>query len=306
MGDWFDIGGSAIGAIGSIGGGMLGTSQSTDGFSKKGAAEQALFEYFGAPMRAKTLLRFSKEAGLHPLAVIGTGAQAQPVIAGQAGDNTSIGYGVSEAFKGIGQDITNARMRQQTEDMRDLELISKAQQIDNDVKYGELLTEQIRNIRNPPAPVPETGDNNMGDNPYGTGVIQKKAEIISGENGAQHGSNPSEAYFSRREPKTGKVIHFRAKGEKFTEATEEDFMANLAHNIHQGVVVLTGNFVPPYNPPTHIELEPGNVWKWNTTFPYQGWYQAPSLETHMKRQRKKGIDYYRKGGKYFPPPEKYH
>lgn len=300
MADWFDIGGSALGAIGSIGGGILGAGKSTDGFSQKGAGQQLFFENAAAPTRAKTLLRFARHAGLHPLAVIGSGAQSQPVIQGQAGDNSSIGYGISKAFSGIGQDISNAKMRNLDEDSRRLQLLDAAVEIDNKHKYGELLTEQIRQLQNPAAPIPNQTIGAPAD------IKKMPAEVIAGKEGAQHGSNPSEAYFSRREPKGGKVIHFRAKGEKFTEATEEDFMANLAHNIHQGIVVLSGTFTPPYNPPTYVKLKPGHVWKWNNTFPYQGWYQGISKKEHWKRQKEKGRKYYREGGKYYPPPKKYY
>lgn len=305
MGDWFDIGGSAIGAIGSMGGGILGAGESSDGYSQKGAGQQLMGEFFGAPVRGKALLRFAKAAGLHPLAVIGSGATAQPVIAGQSGDNSSIGYGVSEALKGIGQDISSARMRQQNEDMRDLELIGKATEIDNDTKYGELLSEQIRQIRNPPAPIPNSTNSDVDTNPYGEGVITKKAEVISNKEGATRGSNASESYFTRQDPKTGRVVHFRSKAQGFAESTEEAFMANLAQNVHEGIVVLTGTFIPPYNPPTDVPLKPGYVWKWSNKWPYQGWYQGISMETHWKNQRKKGLEYYKGGGKYIPTPKHY-
>lgn len=302
MTDWFDIGGSALGAIGSIGGGFLGAGKSTDGFSQKGAGQQLAFETANAGVRgknqAKDLNTFAKWTGLHPLAALGGVSSSQPIIQGQPGDNSSIGYGVSRAMNQMGQDISDATMRNQTREMRDLDLIHKAVQINNDNKYGELLTEQIRKERNPPAPYPE---------PIQNAEIKKMpAEVIAGTGGAQHGSNPSEAYFSRRNPKTGTVVHFRAKGEKFTEATEEDFIANLTHNIHQGIVALTGTFIPPYNPPTNVELKPGHVWKWNTQWPYQGWYQSEKPEVRTKRAIEKGRKFYKQGGKYYPPPKKYH
>lgn len=298
MGDWFDIGGSALGAIGSIGGGIIGSQRSSDGFSKKGAGQQAIFEWGAAPIRAQTLLKFAKRAKLHPLAVLGTGAQSQPVIQGQPGDNSALGHGVSRAMNRMGQDISDASLRNQTRQMRDLDLIHKGVQIENDHKYGELLTEQIRKERNPPAPDPQPLQN--------ADIKRMPAEVIAGKEGAQHGSNPSEAYFSRRNPKTGTVVHFRAKGEKFTEATEEDFMANLNHNIHQGLVALTGTFIPPYNPPTHEKLKPGHVWKWSTQWPYQGWYQSEKASSRTKKAIQKGKKYYQQGGKYYPPPKKYY
>lgn len=152
--DWGQIIGSVVGAAGNIGGGFAGRSSSSDGFSKKGAGEQALFEYGSAPLRAATLLRFAKEAGLHPLAVIGSGAQSSPVIQGQPGDNSAIGDGVARAFKGMGQDIYDSKMRNADQLTRDLNNLRLAVDIENEELKGQLLTEEINRIRNPPAPDP--------------------------------------------------------------------------------------------------------------------------------------------------------
>lgn len=297
MGDWLDFGGSALGAIGSIGGGFMGQGQSMDGFSKKGSGQQLVFETASAQQRgineANKLLAMAGKAKIHPLALVGNTGPSSPVISGQAGDNSSIGYGVTDALKNIGQDITNANYRNQTAMQRDLTNLKLAVDIDREKAHKELLSEQLRQMKNPPAPSPTPE------------VIRKPAEVIKGTQGAQHGSNPSEAYFSRRDPKTGRVIYFRGKGEKFTEATEEDFAENLAYNIHKGIVILSGSFTPPYNPPTNEPLMPGYVWKWNTRYPYQGWYQEKTRKKHWEDSFRKGREYYEKGGKYFPPPKKY-
>lgn len=302
--DWAGLAGSALGAIGSIGGGMAGAGSSSDGFSKKGfgqwlAAQNANAELLGE-IDARKLTSMARSAKIHPLALVGINPSNGPVIAGQSGDSQSIGYGIENAFRGMGQDIKDSRLRQSTQTARDLDNLETTIRIRNEELRGQYMAEDLRRLRNPPAPEPSpTGNNNQQ-------ILKKPAEVIAGTGGAQHGSNPSEAYFSRREPKTGKVVHFRGKGEKFTEATEEDFAENLAYNVHKGIVVLSGSFTPPYNPPTNVPLKKGYVWKWNTQYPYQGWYQAPSMKTHWKNQRKKGLEYYRKGGKYIPTPDKYY
>ena len=154
--NWFDIGASAIGAVGSIGGGVVGQGKSSDGFSQKGNQQWLDFETKTAPTqgdnKGRQLIYMANAAGLHPLALTGQSFSSSPAIAGQPGDNSALGHGISEAFQGVGQDIRNAKMRNETQAIRDLELIKVAEDIKSQKLNNEILTEQLRQIKNPPAP----------------------------------------------------------------------------------------------------------------------------------------------------------
>lgn len=156
MAEWMDLAGSALGAVGSIGGGLLGRSQSSDGFSKKGAGQKYIFDIGTMPtygtLQGQYLGNMAKEMKVHPLAVLGQSAGGQPVIEGQPGDNRSIGDGVSRAFEGMGQDIRNARYRNMDALSRALHLDQQAADIEKTRASKELILEEIRRLKNPPAP----------------------------------------------------------------------------------------------------------------------------------------------------------
>lgn len=287
MADWFDIGGSALGAIGSIGGGLIGSGKSSDGFSQKGAGQQLFFEQAAAPVRAKTLKRFAREAGLHPLAVIGSGAQSQPVIQGQSGDSSSIGYGVEQAFRGMGQDIKDSRLRQSTQMARDLDNLETTVRIRNEELRGEFLSEELRRLKNPPAPDPT---------PIGNLQVTPKQVIAKSSPGTEVGHEAKDRW---AEDSRGRF--HRIPAESVAEAQESSLSTQLKFTA-MDVIDYLGGLGYNINPSMKIKMDtlgpkgqgnkPPSGYRWEY-IPFAGAYALAPVKTLRSRKHSTRSNYTR-------------
>ena len=278
-GDWSSIIGSGIGALGSIGGGIVAGGNSSDGFSQKGAYQKARFDYRSAPLRARAFLRYAKEAGLHPLALLGSGGlSSTQVISGDQGFAND--YGIADAMRQIGQDISSAQDRAADRDMRDLNYLIRLEDVKGRDLENQILQEQLRILRNPPAPKDQ----------HGKGVTQPLFEYepkrvpAEGNIGTEVGHAAATQWFNLE------GAYFKGMSERFADASEEDFAAKARYWSK-----MLQSEVAPYQPPKHIKLPKGYWWVWRKGVGYKPQKVKMGRTPNYSGRRKKRDNYLKMG-----------
>lgn len=284
MADWFDIGSSALGAVGSIGGGLVASGKSSDGFSKKGNGQWLTFETSTAPQqgdnKGRQLLYMAKAAGLHPLALTGQNFSSSPAIAGQPGDTSALGQGISDAFQGVGQDIRNAKMRNETQLLRDLEMLKIAADIKGQNIQNEMLSEQLRQIKNPPAPtqgesIKKIPKQVISKSAPGTEVGNEARDRWVEDSKGRFHRIPAESVADAQESSLSTQA-------KFTAMDIVDYLGGLGYYINPGMKIKMDSLGPrgKGNAP-----KPGYKWVY---VPFAGAYvQVPNIKRALKYPSRK-------------------
>lgn len=249
--DWI---GPVISAVGNIGGGVAAgaSQQSSDGFSKKGAGQQLQFEYGAAPTRAATLLRYSKAAGIHPLAALGQPfTTSAPTVVGSGKYGSD--YGVGDALDRMGQDISRAQAAKLSpEERKALLLDNEAKTIRNGnmSKEGQLLDLEIQKaMRDQPLPPARVDD--LGNVSPPNTVFKRKEMMPEGQPGTEPGHSPASQWFNLE------GAYFKGMSDRFADASEEDIMAKARY-----WKKMLWSEVAPYPPPKHKKLPGSTRWKW--------------------------------------------
>lgn len=289
--DWAGLAGSALGAVGSIGGGMASAGSSSDGFSKKGfgqwlAAQDANAEKLG-DIDARKILAMSKKARIHPLALVGINPSSGPVISGQSGDNYGIGRGIEEAFQGMGQDIKDSRLRQSTQMARDLDNLETTIRIRNEELRGQYLEEDLRRLKNPPSPDPTpigglqvTPKQVIAKSSAGTEVGHEAKDRWAEDSRGRFHRIPAESVAEAQESSLSTQL-------KFTAMDVLDYLGGLGYNINPSMKLKMDRLGPKgqgNNPPS------GYRWVY---VPFAGAYALAPVKTLKSRKHSTRSNYSR-------------
>lgn len=276
MSEWL---GPLISAAGNVGGGIIAGSNSSDGFSKKGANQAFWHQMLANPLlmdnNTKSVRDTAEKYKFSPLALLGQQpSYSPPVGVGDSGYGNGTDYGIGRAMEGLGQDISEHFARKDTpyqKEMRQLQLEKSRQEVNNMGLEGQLIQKQIDNTgKNPPMPGVIDDDGNVA--PNGTVVVPKQL-YKEGNPGVSAGSNPAQQWFTLGEGNDRYFI--RGMSDTFADASEEDPVAKGQYWAAQARDQGKGIIKPPYKPPKHVKIPRGKMWKWTRG---KGWRLVPHTE----------------------------
>lgn len=117
----------ALGAVGSIAGGLIGAHNSNN-IAAQNIAMQKEFAQNGIRWKVED----AKRAGIHPLFALGANTSSFTPVGGYSGD-----YGVSDALSSMGQSIDRAKQAKMTPAERAVEQAKADQAYDLDIRQKE-------------------------------------------------------------------------------------------------------------------------------------------------------------------------
>lgn len=288
MSEWI---GPLISAVGNVGGGIAAgaSTQSSDGFSKKGAGQQLQFEYGAAPTRAATLLRYAKTAGIHPLAVLGNqGMPSSPVIVGDSKPGTD--YGIGNALDKMGQDVSRAQHAKLTPHDRAMQFLQRERDTlinDNLRKDGQLKDKKLLDEDRDQPTMPARIDDYGNILPKNT-EFTRKPMIPEGQPGTEPGHSSASQWFNLE------GSYFKGMSDRFADASEEDIMAKARY-----WKKMLWSEIAPYPPPSHVKTPGSTQWKWVKG---SGWtptvmrrFKSPKKRYRKRQSRKKATKYLNMG-----------
>lgn len=286
--DWV---GPVISAVGNIGGGIAGgvSAQSSDGFSKKGYGQMVQANYNTAGTRARTLKKYAKTLGIHPLAALGHGGMpSSPVVVGDSKPGTD--YGIGNALDKMGQDVSRAQHAKLTPHDREMQFLERERNTlinDNLRKDGQLKDKKLREEdRNQPT-YPERIDDNFNILPKNT-EFTRKPMIPEGQPGTEPGHSSASQWFNLE------GAYFKGMSDRFADASEEDIMAKARF-----WKKMLWSEVAPYPPPSHIKTPGSTQWKWvkgsGWTLTLMRRFKSPKKRYRKRQSQKRATKYLNMG-----------
>ena len=266
--DWGSVIGGGLSAAGSIASGLLGNQGS--GHSAQYYIDKNIeYEKEIARSRPGWLVQGAKNAGLHPLAVLGMSTSSGPSFSmGDTGSNYQDVSWLNDAGQGIARAagaLVDRKTRAQQEQFNQVQM---QQKLENNDLQNQLLRAQIRQYgvddavatlangarmaithqqQNPPFPVSRNGTviDGQGDSTVSSLFKVKPAEITANDPStpsSEAGSHP-EIRFTRTA--TGGYAPIRSS--VLEEALEDDLLGSISWNIrnHLGTMSNDQRFAPP-------------------------------------------------------------
>lgn len=266
--DWGSVIGGGLSAAGSIASGLLGNQGS--GHSAQYYIDKNIeYEKEIARSRPGWLVQGAKNAGLHPLAVLGMSTSSGPSFSmGDTGSNYQDVSWLNDAGQGIARAagaLVDRKTRAQQEQFNQVQM---QQKLENNDLQNQLLRAQIRQYgvddavatlangarmaithqqQNPPFPVSRNGTVIDGQ---GDSTVSSLFKVKPPELWANHPQTPFAEAGSHPEIKWTRTAfggYSPVRSQALEEALEDDYIGGLRFNVRNGLGSIRSDqrFAPP-------------------------------------------------------------